>query len=112
MATLPGTRISCTVNNHLGALATGFSVRSMITAAQVKELRERTGTTVYLAALRRSQNRYFLFFTLFEGAPMMDCKKALQDPEVDGNIEDAMLWLRKYDLACSCAGVALFCGGL
>lgn len=27
---------------------------------------------------------------------MMDCKKALQDPEVDGNIEDAMLWLRKH----------------
>ena len=43
---------------------------------------------------------------------MMDCKKALQDPEVDGDIEDAVLWLRKYELACSCAGVALFCGGL
>ena len=43
---------------------------------------------------------------------MMDCKKALQDPEVDGNVDDAILWLRKYELTCSCAGVALFCDGL
>jgi elongation factor Ts len=28
------------------------------------------------------------------GAPMMDCKKALEDPEVVGNIEKALEWLR------------------
>lgn len=44
-----------------------------VTAKQVKELRDATG------------------------APMMDCKKALSDPDVD-SIEDAIQWLRKKGL--------------
>src|SRR5579884_4415319 len=44
-----------------------------ISAAQVKELRERSG------------------------APMMDCKNALSESK--GNIEDALVWLRKKGIA-------------
>src|SRR3984957_15646830 len=44
-----------------------------ITAAQVKELRERSG------------------------APMMDCKNALS--EAKGDLEAAMIWLRKKGIA-------------
>jgi elongation factor Ts len=42
------------------------------TAAAVKELRAQTG------------------------APMMECKKALSSPEVDGDLQKAMEWLRKH----------------
>ena len=48
---------------------------AVITASMVKELREKTG------------------------AGMMDCKKALA--EVDGNIEEAIDWLRKKGLAAA-----------
>ena len=41
-----------------------------VTAAQVKELRDKTG------------------------APMMDCKKALSSPDVGGDFAKAMDWLR------------------
>ena len=44
----------------------------MSTAAAVKELRAQTG------------------------APMMECKKALSSPEVDGDLQKAMEWLRKH----------------
>ena len=30
------------------------------------------------------------------GAPMMECKKALSSPEVDGDLQKAMEWLRKH----------------
>jgi len=48
---------------------------AVITAALVKELRETSG------------------------AGMMDCKKALS--ETDGNIEEAIDWLRKKGLAAA-----------
>lgn len=44
----------------------------MSTAAAVKKLRAQTG------------------------APMMECKKALSSPEVDGDLQKAMEWLRKH----------------
>ena len=50
-----------------------FAVKA--TAADVKALRERTG------------------------APMMDCKKALEDEEVNGDIDLAYDWLRKRGVA-------------
>jgi hypothetical protein len=46
-----------------------------ITAAQVKELRTKSG------------------------APMMECKKALSDSEVNGDINKAMDWLRAKGIA-------------
>jgi len=46
-----------------------------VTAAMVKELRERTGS------------------------PMMECKKALSDPEVAGDMKLASEWLRKRGVA-------------
>ena len=52
-----------------------FSTAPEITAALVKELREKTG------------------------AGMMDCKKALN--EVAGDIEGAIDWLRKKGLAAA-----------
>ena len=48
---------------------------STITAALVKELREKSG------------------------AGMMDCKKALQDSSVNGDIAKAMDWLRTKGIA-------------
>jgi elongation factor Ts len=58
---------------------TSFSLRSSfstaITASMVKELREVTG------------------------APMMECKKALSDPEVNGNIQKGVDWLRAKGIA-------------
>jgi elongation factor Ts len=48
---------------------------STVTAQMVKDLRERSG------------------------APMMDCKKALADPEVEGSIDKAMDWLRAKGMA-------------
>ena len=33
------------------------------------------------------------------GAPMVDCKKALSDPEVDGDVDKAAEWLRKHGSA-------------
>jgi hypothetical protein len=43
-----------------------------VTAAEIKELRT------------------------ISGAPMMDCKRALQDPEVAGDLEKAFVWLREH----------------
>lgn len=48
---------------------------STVTAQMVKDLRERSG------------------------APMMDCKKALAAPEVEGSIDKAMDWLRAKGMA-------------
>ena len=50
-------------------------MRTKVSAAMVKELRERTG------------------------AGMMDCKKALMDDTVDGNIDKAIDWLRTKGIA-------------
>lgn len=33
------------------------------------------------------------------GAPMMDCKRALQDEDVQGNFDKALEWLRKKGMA-------------
>lgn len=33
------------------------------------------------------------------GAPVVDCKNALQDPEVDGDLEKAFDWLRKKGIS-------------
>lgn len=54
----------------------------------------RTGLTISvvnqnLAVAKHNDKR-----TLLEGAPMMECKKALMDPEVT-TIEEAIEWLRK-----------------
>ncbi len=55
---------------------TGYvQARGIITAAAVKDLR------------------------LKSGAPMMDCKKALQAEEVNGDIKLAMDWLRAKGIA-------------
>ncbi len=51
------------------------SLSTNVTAQLVKELREKSG------------------------APMMDCKKALGAPEVAGDIEKAMAWLRAKGIA-------------
>jgi hypothetical protein len=51
------------------------SFSTAITASMVKELREVTG------------------------APMMECKKALSDPEVNGNIQKGIDWLRAKGIA-------------
>lgn len=47
------------------------AVAPKVTAAEIKELRA------------------------ISGAPMMDCKKALQDPEVAGDLEKAFAWLKE-----------------
>ena len=51
------------------------SIRFVVSAAKVKELRGITG------------------------APMIDCKKALEDPEVTEDIHKAIDWLRKKGIA-------------
>lgn len=40
------------------------------------------------------------------GAPMMECKKALSNPEVDHDLEKAQEWLRKYGSAKASSKVA------
>mmetsp|Transcript_11364 Transcript_11364/g.22211 ORF Transcript_11364/g.22211 Transcript_11364/m.22211 type:complete len:352 (+) Transcript_11364:152-1207(+) len=65
-------------SSTLASSNSGFRLalrRSKVTAAMVKELRERTSS------------------------PMMQCKKALSDPEVDGDMEKAIEWLRKQGVA-------------
>lgn len=54
---------------------TSKNMFSKITASMVKELREKSG------------------------APMMDCKKALSDEAVQGDMEKAVDWLRKKGIA-------------
>lgn len=57
------------------SLLLSVSVRGAATTAMVKELRERTG------------------------APMMDCKKALEAPDVSGDVAKAIDWLRKKGIS-------------
>jgi elongation factor Ts len=52
-----------------------LTTRGAATTAMVKELRERTG------------------------APMMECKKALEAPDVDGDVSKAIDWLRKKGIS-------------
>ncbi|KAL7525340.1 hypothetical protein ACHAWF_001316 [Thalassiosira exigua] len=40
------------------------------------------------------------------GAPMMECKKALSSPEVDGDVDKAREWLRKHGSAKATSKVA------
>lgn len=54
-----------------------------LSASMVKELREKSG------------------------AGMMDCKTALQ--ETEGNMEDAIDWLRKKRFVCSCKKIRSSC---
>ena len=63
------------VNQWSYASATFSTAKPQITAAMVKELREKSG------------------------APMMDCKKALSTEGVDGDIKLAMDWLRAKGIA-------------
>ncbi len=57
------------------ALKSRYSFSTSVSAALVKSLRDQTL------------------------APMMDCKKALADPEVNGDISKAVEWLRKKGIA-------------
>lgn len=76
-------RSVCSIRILSSTIATPFSspsrrlcgTPSNISAALIKELREQTG------------------------APMMECKKALSDKEVNGNISKAIDWLRAKGIA-------------
>lgn len=63
---------------HAGArrIAT-IHARGMVSVGLVKQLRERTG------------------------APILECKKALSDPEVDGDMDKAIDFLRKFGVAAA-----------
>ncbi len=61
-------------------LVTTFRHSSVVTASMVKELREKSG------------------------APMMDCKKALASPEVNGDFAKAIDWLRAKGKARAASG--------
>lgn len=69
----------------------------------VKELREKSGNNrlrkTALSWLPRIHPQ-----PIFVGAPMMDCKKALSDATVSGDIEKAMNWLRMKGIARAAQG--------
>jgi hypothetical protein len=77
----PSAAFRCVRSVHGGALITARYASTEVTAALVKELRERSG------------------------APMMDCKKALSAESVNGDISKAMDYLRAKGLAKAASNV-------
>lgn len=62
--------------------------RSILASHQIHRYRSIQVTAAQVKALRESS-----------GAPMMECKKALMDPEVNGDVQKAMDWLRAKGIA-------------
>jgi elongation factor Ts len=66
---------------------------------------------VFFSAFRKSQVRHFVAAKISAkdvkllrdqtGAPMMECKKALQHEDVQGDVEKAVDWLRKHGIAAA-----------